>query len=208
MSDAFVPITAAHLIAAIAGYLAGSIPFGLILSRVAGIGDIRTIGSGNVGATNVLRSGRKGIAALTLLLDTAKGAAAVLVAAMWGPGPALLAGLFSVVGHDFPVWLKFRGGKGVATSLGVLLALAWPVALTALAVWIVVAAVFRYSSLAALAALAAAPFLAWWLSTPSITAITAILAVLGIARHHTNLKRLLSGAESKIGGNRNVAQSS
>ncbi|MGH7031131.1 MAG: glycerol-3-phosphate 1-O-acyltransferase PlsY, partial [Stellaceae bacterium] len=149
--------------AAFLGYLLGSIPFGLVLSRIAGHGDIRDIGSGNIGATNVLRTGSKGLAALTLLLDVGKGAAAVAVAQAWSPPAALVAGLCVILGHMFPVWLGFRGGKGVATALGVLLVLAWPVALVAFAVWLAVVAFSRYSSWAALAAAvagaAAAPFL-------------------------------------------------
>ncbi len=144
-------------VAAAGGYALGSIPFGLVLGRLAGHGDIRDIGSGNIGATNVLRTGSKGLAALTLLLDLGKGWAAVAIAARWGEPAALTAGLGAVVGHMFPVWLGFRGGKGVATALGVLIGLAWPVALIAAALWLAVVFVTRYSSLAALVAAAALP---------------------------------------------------
>ncbi|MHA1114049.1 MAG: glycerol-3-phosphate acyltransferase, partial [Alphaproteobacteria bacterium] len=139
--------------AALVAYLIGAIPFGLILSRLAGHGDIRTIGSGNIGATNVLRTGNNLLALLTLILDSGKGAACVAVAARFGPDMAAIAGAGAVVGHVFPVWLRFRGGKGVATALGVLIAVAWPVGSLACATWLTVAALFRYSSLAALAAL-------------------------------------------------------
>ena len=182
------------------GYGLGSIPFGLVLTRLAGKGDIRQTGSGNIGATNVLRSGSKPLAALTLVLDAAKGAAAVLVVALWGgdAGAAAVAGLAAVLGHDFPVWLRFRGGKGVATTLGVLLALAWPVGLLACATWLAVALLLRYSSLAALVALGAAPFYAQWLGGAAAGA-AALLAVLAFIRHHANTKRLLAGTEPKIG---------
>ncbi len=186
--------------AALAGYLLGSIPFGLVLSRLAGLGDIRKIGSGNIGATNVLRSGRKGLAALTLLLDGGKGAVAVLAAGTMGPDMAVLAGAGAVLGHVFPPWLRFRGGKGVATALGVLLAAAWPVGLLACASWLAVVGLFRYSSLAALAALAAAPAYAWWLADPQRAELAGFIAVLVWLRHIGNIRRLLSGNEPKVGG--------
>ncbi len=185
--------------AAVAGYLLGSIPFGLVLTRIAGLGDIRKIGSGNIGATNVLRTGNKLLAALTLLLDGGKGAAAVLVAANWGPDMALFAGGGAMLGHLFPIWLKFRGGKGVATALGVLLALSWPVGLAACATWIATAALFRYSSLAALAALAASPVYAWFLADRQKAQFALALAVLVWIRHHRNIGRLLRGEEPRIG---------
>jgi acyl phosphate:glycerol-3-phosphate acyltransferase len=188
-----------HYLAGLVGYVFGSIPFGLLLTRFAGIGDIRTIGSGNIGTTNVLRTGRKGLAALTLLCDAGKGIAAVLIMGRWGQDFALLAGLFAVIGHNFPIWLKFRGGKGVATTLGVLLAVAWPVGLIACATWLAFAAVFRYSSLAALAALAVAPAAMAWLAGLEQTVIAALLAVLGFARHHANIRRLIRGGEPRIG---------
>jgi glycerol-3-phosphate acyltransferase PlsY len=193
-------ITVLHQISAVVGYLLGSIPFGLLLTRMTGKGDIRTIGSGNIGATNVLRTGSKGLAALTLLLDGGKGAVAALVMGHWGSDYALLAGLFAVIGHDFPIWLKFQGGKGVATTIGVLLALAWPVGLIACGVWLATALVLRISSLAALVALATSPFLMVWLADGSRAVIAALLALLAFARHHANIRRLIKGEEPKIGG--------
>jgi glycerol-3-phosphate acyltransferase PlsY len=186
--------------ALVGGYLLGAVPFGLLLTRLFGLGDIRKIGSGNIGATNVLRTGRKGLAAVTLLLDAGKGAAAVLIAGTWGPDMALTAGFGAVVGHLFPVWLGFKGGKGMATTLGVLLAIAWQVGLAACVTWLVVAAMFRYSSLSALIAIAASPLYAWlFLSDLQMVQFTAILAVLVWAKHHQNIRRLLTGRETKIG---------
>lgn len=158
------------------------------------------MGSGNIGTTNVLRTGSKGLAAATLVGDAGKGALAVLIMAAWGTGPAAVAGLFAVIGHNFPLWLRFRGGKGVATTLGVLLALAWPVGLIACAVWLVMAVVFRYSSLSALVALTVAPFAMYGFADAERTVVAALLAVLAIIRHHANIRRLLRGEESKIGG--------
>jgi glycerol-3-phosphate acyltransferase PlsY len=188
--------------AALGGYLVGSIPFGLLLTRAAGLGDIRAIGSGSIGATNVLRTGSKGLAAATLLLDAAKGAGAVLLARrLVGADAALLAGAGAMIGHLFPLWLGFRGGKGVATGLGVLLAVSWPVALAALATWLAVALVFRISSLAALAACVAAPIVAWTLSGGGgrTVLLIALLALAVVAKHHANIRRLLDGTEPKIG---------
>ncbi|NFV81318.1 glycerol-3-phosphate 1-O-acyltransferase PlsY [Magnetospirillum aberrantis] len=187
--------------AAIGGYLLGSIPFGLVLTRLAGLGDIRQIGSGNIGATNVLRTGRKGLALATLLLDGGKGAIAVGLAwALLGGGNApLVAGFAAVLGHNFPVWLKFKGGKGVATTFGTLIAAAWPVGLAACLTWLVVAFLFRISSLSALVALAASPVYAWFLAGPQAAVMAAGLAVLGFVRHHTNIVRLLKGEEPRIG---------
>ena len=185
---------------AILGYLLGSIPFGLILTRVAGLGDIRRIGSGNIGATNVLRTGNKGLAAATLLLDGGKGVAAVLIAVWFGGHDAAFwAGGGAVLGHAFPVWLGFKGGKAVATAYGVLIAAAWPVGLCAGAVWLILAAVTRLSSLAALASFAAAPILAAVLADATIVKLALVIAVLVFARHHTNIRRLIAGTEPRIG---------
>lgn len=200
MENPVADITVLHQVAAVIGYLVGSIPFGLLLTRLTGKGDIRAIGSGNIGATNVLRTGSKPLAALTLLLDGGKGAAASLFMGQWGLDFALLAGLFAVIGHDFPVWLRFRGGKGVATTIGVLLALAWPVGLTTCAVWLATAVAFRYSSLAALVSLAASPFMMFWLADTPRTVIATLMALLAFARHSQNIVRLLKGEESRIGG--------
>ena len=190
--------TWAYLAILAAAYVLGSIPFGLLLTRSAGLGDIRKIGSGNIGATNVLRTGRKGLAAATLLLDGAKGALAVLVARHWGEEAAALAGCGALIGHLFPVWLGFKGGKGVATSLGVLLALDWRIGLVACASWLIVALVFRYSSLAALVALALSPVFAWFLSGRSLAVVALFIAALVWIRHHENIRRLLRGEESRI----------
>ena len=181
------------------GYLLGSIPFGLILARFAGIGDLRQIGSGNIGATNVLRAGGKGLAALTLLLDAAKGTAAVLIAARWGEGAALLAGLGAFLGHLFPVWLGFRGGKGVATYLGVLLGLYWPAAASFAAIWLFVAFVTRYSSLAALAASAASILTLAMMGQWRLALLFLLLSVLLYQRHAANIGRLARGEEARIG---------
>jgi glycerol-3-phosphate acyltransferase PlsY len=182
------------------GYLLGSIPFGLLLTRLAGLGDIRAIGSGNIGATNVLRTGRKGLAAATLLLDALKGTAAVLFGAHYGgEAGALVAGFAAYLGHCFPVWLKFRGGKGVATFLGVLLALHWPTMIIAALVWLAVAAATRYSSLSALVASVAAPLAILFFGRPAIAAVAALMTVLIWIKHHANLRRLIAGEETRIG---------
>ncbi len=182
------------------GYALGSIPFGLLLTRLAGLGDIRAIGSGSIGATNVLRTGRRGLAAATVLLDGGKAVAAVLVAAAWGgPIAALWAGLGAVLGHLFPPWLRFRGGKGVATGLGALLAAAWPVGLIACATWLVVAAVARISSLAGLAAFAVTPITAYLLAGRPMALLALAITLLVFARHTANLRRLLAGTEPRIG---------
>jgi glycerol-3-phosphate acyltransferase PlsY len=182
------------------GYLCGSIPFGMIITRLAGTGDIRAIGSGNIGATNVLRTGRKGLAIATLLGDLLKGTLAVLLVYRWyGQDLAVLAGLGAVLGHVFPVWLKFKGGKGVATFLGVLLALSWPVALAFCAIFVAVAAIFRYSSLASLISCAATPAILWWLGDRQEAMLFALLALLVVAMHHANIRRLIAGTEGKIG---------
>ncbi len=181
-----------------AGYILGSIPVGLLVARFFGHGDIRAIGSGNIGATNVLRTGNKPLAAATLLLDGAKGAGAVLIATNYGPDLALVAGLAAVIGHVAPIWRKFRGGKGVATSLGVLLALDWRLGLIACAIWLAVAATFRYSSLASLIALISAPGFAYLLAGRQLAELAGLLAIIVAANHITNIRRLLTGQESRI----------
>ena len=197
------PISWAHswpyiLTAFVAAYLLGSIPFGLVLTKLAGLGDVRKIGSGNIGATNVLRTGNKKLAAATLILDGAKGAVAVLIATIYGPDIAVIAAAGSLLGHLFPVWLKFRGGKGVATALGILLALSWPVSALACGTWLLAAVLFRYSSLSALLAMAASPFYMWWLADPQRTEFAAAMAVLVWIRHWENILRLVRGEESRI----------
>ena len=191
------------LVALVVGYALGSIPFGLLLTRAAGLGDIRRIGSGNIGATNVLRTGRRGLAAATLVLDGAKGAAAVLLAAGFaGSGAGLVAGLGAVLGHLFPVWLGFRGGKGVATGLGVLLAaLPWA-GLVAAITWLALARLTRISSAAALGAFAVAPVVAASVSGLAGAALALVIAVLVYARHAENIRRLLAGTEPRIGAGR------
>ena len=181
-------------------YALGSIPFGLLLTRTAGLGDIRAIGSGSIGATNVLRTGHKGLAAATVLLDGAKGVVAVLLAAwLGGRQAALWAGGGAILGHLFPVWLGFRGGKGVATGLGVLLGVAWPVGVLCCATWLVVAKLARLSSLAGLMAFALAPLFALALADGGVVKLSLAIAVLVFARHHANIRRLLSGQEPRIG---------
>jgi glycerol-3-phosphate acyltransferase PlsY len=181
------------------GYLLGAIPFGLLLTRAAGAGDIRSIGSGNIGATNVLRTGRKDLAAATLLLDAAKGAAAVLLAGLFAPQAVTIAALGAFVGHIASFWLGFRGGKGVATFLGALVALYWPAGLAACAVWLGAAAIWRYSSLAALLASLAAPLLLWAFGRGEPAVVMALMAALLWWKHSENISRLLAGAESRIG---------
>ena len=186
------------ILAAAVGYLLGSIPFGMVLTRLAGLGDIRRIGSGNIGATNVLRTGNKALAALTLALDLAKGVAAVLIGSLWGDDAMLAAAGAVILGHMFPVWLGFRGGTAVATALGVLLVIAWPVAVAAGALWLVTAIVFHYSSLAALIGAVAAVVLAAVIVEPGRALLIAGIAVLVILRHHENIRRLLAGTEGRI----------
>jgi acyl phosphate:glycerol-3-phosphate acyltransferase len=181
------------------GYLLGSIPFGVLLTRATGGPDLRTIGSGNIGATNVLRTGRKGLAAATLLCDMLKGTVAVLAAMRYGPDAALAAGLGAFLGHLFPVWLKFKGGKGVATYIGLLIGLHWPAAVIFCAIWLAVAAASRYSSLAALIASALTPFGLWILGRPDVAALFLLLTVLLWVMHRANIARLLNGSEGKIG---------
>ena len=186
-------------LALVIGYLLGSIPFGLLLTRGAGTSDLRSIGSGNIGATNVLRTGRKDLAAATLLLDALKGTAAVLVGGMLSPEGAMIAGFAAFVGHIAPVWLKFKGGKGVATFLGCLFGLNWPTGLAFCAVWLAVAGVWRYSSLAALVASAAAPVLLFALGHGGEAFVVAAMATLLWRKHRENIARLRTGAESRIG---------
>jgi acyl phosphate:glycerol-3-phosphate acyltransferase len=190
------------LLAALAfGYLLGSIPFGLILTRLAGTQDLRSIGSGNIGATNVLRTGRKGLAAATLIGDALKGAVAVLAFAHADDTSIpLAAGFGAFVGHLFPVWLKLKGGKGVATYIGILFALAWPVGLLFCLIWLATAALTRYSSLAGLVASAATPLALWFGGWPQAAVLFAALTLMLFARHRENIARLLSGTEGKIGG--------
>ncbi|MCG8548014.1 MAG: glycerol-3-phosphate 1-O-acyltransferase PlsY [Alphaproteobacteria bacterium] len=184
-----------------AAYLLGSIPFGLLLANLGGLGDIRQIGSGNIGATNVLRTGHKGIALLTLLCDIAKGIVPVLIVRLLWPDALLLAAgasLFAVLGHLFPVWLRFKGGKGVATMFGALVTFSWPVGTISAIVWLLLAALFRYSSLASLLAVALTPFTTWYYVGPGPAWAVAIIAILVIALHHANIRRLMRGEESKI----------
>jgi acyl phosphate:glycerol-3-phosphate acyltransferase len=188
------------IIAFVLGYLFGSIPFGLVLTRLAGTKDLRSIGSGNIGATNVLRTGHKGLAAATLLLDMLKGTAAVVIAGyLDGPNAAMLAALGAFLGHLFPVWLKFRGGKGVAVYIGVLLGLFWPAALAFCLIWLATAIASRYSSLASLVASLVTPILLWWLDQLALAALFALMTMLLFYVHRENIKRLRAGTEGKIG---------
>ena len=188
------------LVAFIIGYLLGSIPFGLILTRLAGTQDLRSIGSGNIGATNVLRTGKKGLAAATLLGDLLKGTAAVIIAgSLWGPNAAMLAGFGAFLGHLFPLWLKFKGGKGVATYIGVLLGLFWPAAAIFGAIWIATALTTRYSSLSALIAGLLTPIFLWFFGHPALASLFAVLTLLLFWTHRENIKRLQAGTEGKIG---------
>ena len=181
------------------GYLLGSIPFGLLLTRATGGPDIRSIGSGNIGATNVLRTGNKVLAATTLVCDMLKGTIAVLAAARYGADAALAAGLGAFLGHLFPVWLKFKGGKGVATYIGLLIGLHWPAALLFCMIWLAVAAATRYSSLAALIASATTPLAIWYFGFPNVAALFLLLTALLWVMHRANIRRLLNGNEGKIG---------
>jgi glycerol-3-phosphate acyltransferase PlsY len=194
------------LIALALGYLLGSIPFGLLLTRLGGTQDIRTIGSGNIGATNVLRTGRKGLAVATLVGDALKGTAAVLLCKwLYGDVLALVAACGAFLGHLFPVWLRFKGGKGVATFIGILIGVAWPAALFFCAVWLLVAWLSRYSSLSALIASALTPVFLWYWQGPTAAAVLAALAAVLWIRHHENIARLLSGSEGKIGAKSQTA---
>jgi glycerol-3-phosphate acyltransferase PlsY len=188
------------LAALVIGYLLGSIPFGLLLTRMAGLGDVRNIGSGNIGATNVLRTGNKGLAAATLLLDAFKGTAAVLIAVhFFGDDAGVLAGFAAFIGHIFPVWIGFKGGKGVATYLGILLGLAPLMALIFAIVWLAIAFTTRYSSLSALVATLVIPVVLWILGVDKIAAVMALMTVISWYKHRANIARLTAGTEGKIG---------
>ena len=190
----------ALLVTAVLAYLLGSVPFGVVITRALGLGDLRKIGSGNIGATNVLRTGNKGAAAATLLLDAGKGGIAVLLARAWvGTDAAQVAALFSFLGHLYPVWLGFKGGKGVATFLGTLLALAWPAGLAACATWVAVAAISRISSLSALVAAALSPIWLALLGYAEMSLLAVLLAAVIFQRHSANIARLRAGTEPKIG---------
>ncbi|WP_343314281.1 glycerol-3-phosphate 1-O-acyltransferase PlsY [Brucella sp. BE17] len=188
-----------QIAALIFGYLLGSVPFGLILTRFAGLGDVRAIGSGNIGATNVLRTGNKKLAAATLVLDMLKGTLAVIIAARYGQSAAVAAGLGAFLGHLFPVWIGFKGGKGVATYLGILIGLAWPGALVFAAAWIITALVTRYSSLAALVSSVIVPIVLYLRGDQMVAGLFALLTLLVFIKHRANITRLLSGSESRIG---------
>jgi glycerol-3-phosphate acyltransferase PlsY len=181
------------------GYLFGSIPFGLLLTKMAGLGDVRSIGSGNIGATNVLRTGRKDIAAATLLLDALKATAAVLLLSALSPEAGALAGFGAFIGHIFPVWLKFKGGKGVATFLGCLFGFAWPAGLAFMAIWLAMAYLSKYSSLSALVASALSPVALWLLGLPAQAALVALMAAILWWKHSENIARLRAGTEGRIG---------
>jgi len=188
------------VIALIVGYLFGSIPFGLILTRAAGTQDLRSIGSGNIGATNVLRTGRKGLAAATLIGDALKGTVAVILAGYFGgPNAAMAAALGAFLGHLFPVWLKFRGGKGVAVYIGILIGLFWPAAIVFCVIWLTTAIVTRYSSLAALVASVVTPIFLWWFGHLALASLFAVLTLLLFYMHRENIRRLQAGTEGKIG---------
>jgi glycerol-3-phosphate acyltransferase PlsY len=188
------------IVAFLLGYLFGSIPFGLLLTRLAGTQDLRSIGSGSIGATNVLRTGRKGLAAATLVCDALKGTLAVVIAGYYGgPNAAMLAALGAFLGHLFPVWLKFRGGKGVAVYIGVLIGLFWPAALIFCAMWLATAFTTRYSSLSALVAAFITPLFLWWFSHPALASLFAVLTMLLFYAHRENIQRLQAGTEGKIG---------
>jgi acyl phosphate:glycerol-3-phosphate acyltransferase len=192
----------APLGALLIGYLLGSIPFGVLLTRIAGAGDLRQIGSGNIGATNVLRTGRKGLAAATLLLDMAKGAAAVLIAAPLTPVGAMLAGTAAFIGHCYPVWLGFRGGKGVATLMGIVVALYWPAGLVYAVVWLTLLATLRISSVAGMAAAISAPVSVAYFGEVDLVLMLLALALIVLWKHRDNIDRLINGTEPRIGSKR------
>jgi glycerol-3-phosphate acyltransferase PlsY len=189
-----------YILAIVIGYLLGSIPFGLLLTRFAGTQDLRSIGSGSIGATNVLRTGHKGLAAATLLCDMLKGTLAVVLAGTYGgPEAAMLAALAAFLGHLFPVWLNFKGGKGVAVYIGVLIGLFWPAAIVFCVLWLATAATSRYSSLSALIASFVTPIFLWWFGHPALAALFAVLTLLLFYVHRDNIKRLQAGTEGRIG---------
>jgi acyl phosphate:glycerol-3-phosphate acyltransferase len=189
-----------YLLALAIGYLLGSIPFGLVLTRLAGTQDLRSIGSGNIGATNVLRTGRKGLAAATLILDALKGTAAVIIGGyLGGADAAMLGGLGAFIGHISPVWLKFRGGKGVAVYIGILIGLFWPAAILFCVIWLAMAFALRYSSLSALTASVITPLFLWWFGQAALGVLFAALTLLLIFMHRENIRRLMAGTEGKIG---------
>ena len=193
-AETFLPV------AFVVGYLLGSIPFGLILTRLAGTEDLRSIGSGNIGATNVLRTGKKSLAAATLLGDMLKGTAAVIIAGtLWGPNAAMLAGLGAFLGHLFPIWLQFKGGKGIATYIGVLLGLFWPAAAMFGAIWLATAFTTRYSSLSSLVACFVTPIFLWFFGHPALASLFAVMTLISFWTHRENIKRLQAGTEGKIG---------
>jgi acyl phosphate:glycerol-3-phosphate acyltransferase len=193
-ADAFL------VVAFLLGYLLGSIPFGLVLTKLAGTEDLRSIGSGNIGATNVLRTGRKGLAAATLICDALKGTVAVLIAGTYGgPNAAMLAALGAFLGHLFPVWLKFKGGKGVAVYIGVLIGLFWPAAIMFCVIWLATAVTSRYSSLSALVASFVTPLFLWWFGHAALAALFAVLTMLLFYMHRENIRRLQAGTEGRIG---------
>ena len=195
-----------YLMMALAGgYLLGSIPFGLILTRIAGLGDIRNIGSGNIGATNVLRTGNKPVALLTLLLDGGKGALAVVIAQRWGADVTVVAAAGAILGHVFPVWLRFSGGKGLATFLGIALALYWPVGLLCCATWLAAVAITRISSVGALATTVAAPAFFWFFDLYQLMQLSLFLGIIIWLKHHDNLRRLAVGEEPRIGSQSRAA---
>ena len=187
------------IVAAVFGYLLGSIPFGLLITRSAGLGDVRKIGSGNIGATNVLRTGNRGLAALTLLLDLLKGTAAALIAGRFGPELGMAAGFAAFIGHIFPVWLGFKGGKGVATYIGVLLGFAWQAALIFAIVWLALAFLLRYSSVSSLTAAVAAPVFLYFTGRIDLAILCAVMSAIVWIKHHANISRLLDGTETRIG---------
>ncbi len=198
--SAFSTILSIGSLAALAvGYLLGSIPFGVILTRLAGTEDLRTIGSGNIGATNVLRTGRKGLAAATLLGDALKGTAAVLICAQWGGAAGVVAGFGAFFGHLFPVWLGFKGGKGVATYIGALFGVAWPAGLAFAAIWLGTAFASRYSSLSALLASAATPLVLFLMGAKVAAVVFLVMTVVLFAKHRPNIERLRAGTETRIG---------